>query len=43
MLERQDANKDGVLSLAEMTPAAGRVDKMFDRVDTDKDGAITKV
>jgi Ca2+-binding EF-hand superfamily protein len=42
MLERRDANKDGVLSLSEMTLAKGRGDKMFDRADTDNNGAISK-
>ena len=42
MMEKRDANKDGVLSLEEMTPPAGRGDKMFDRADTDGDGAISK-
>lgn len=42
MLERQDANKDGVLSVTEMTPPADRGDKMFDRADVDGDGAISK-
>jgi len=42
MMEKRDANKDGVLSLAEMTPPADRADKMFDRADTDGDGAISK-
>ena len=42
MMDRRDANKDGVLSLDEMTPPADRGDKMFDRADTDGDGAISK-
>jgi hypothetical protein len=45
MIERLDADKDGKLSVAEMTAGAdhgGRGDKMFDRVDTDKDGAISQ-
>ncbi|MDN5787371.1 EF-hand domain-containing protein [Pseudorhodobacter sp.] len=42
MMTRMDANKDGVLSLAEMAPPADRSDKMFARVDTDGDGAISK-
>lgn len=42
MIEKRDANKDGVLSLAEMTPPADRGDKMFARADTDGDGAISK-
>lgn len=42
MMENRDANKDGVLSLDEMAPAAGRGDKMFARADADGDGAISK-
>ncbi|WP_168199218.1 EF-hand domain-containing protein [Pseudorhodobacter turbinis] len=42
MMERMDANDDGVVSLAEMAPPMDRGDKMFDRVDTDGDGAISK-
>ncbi len=42
MMDKRDANKDGVLSLDEMTPPADRGDKMFDRADTDGDGAISK-
>ena len=41
-IERQDANKDGVLSVAEMTDPADRGDRMFDRMDADGDGAISK-
>lgn len=42
MIEKRDANKDGVLSLEEMAPPAGRGDKMFSRADTDGDGAVSK-
>lgn len=42
MLEKRDANKDGVLSLEEMAAGPDRGDKMFDRADTDGDGAISK-
>lgn len=40
MMERMDANGDGVLSLEEMQPKNG--DKMFARLDTDGDGAISE-
>jgi hypothetical protein len=42
MIERRDANNDGVLSLTEMAPKGDRGDKMFNRADTDNDGAISK-
>ncbi len=42
MIERQDTNKDGVLSVEEMAGPADRGDRMFDRIDTDDDGAISK-
>lgn len=42
MIEKRDANNDGVLSVEEMTPPAGRGDKMFARADADGDGAISK-
>ena len=42
MIERMDANKDGILSLEEMTPTADRGVKMFKRIDADGDGVITK-
>lgn len=42
LMEKRDANKDGVLSLAEMAPLPDRADKMFARIDTDGDGAISK-
>ena len=42
VLAKRDANKDGVLSVEEMTQPADRGDKMFARVDTDGDGAISK-
>ena len=42
MIERMDANKDGVLSLDEMAPPADRMVRMFKRVDADGDGVITK-
>lgn len=42
MVERRDANNDGVLSLEEMAPKGDRADKMFARADADGDGAISK-
>lgn len=41
MIERRDDDKDGKLSVAELTPQQGPKE-MFDRVDTDGDGAISK-
>jgi hypothetical protein len=41
MMEARDANGDGMLTAAEMMlPAVP--DRMFDRIDTDGDGAISK-
>ena len=45
MIERRDTNGDGMLSLEEMTAQAGRgggMDRMFDMLDADDDGIITK-
>jgi hypothetical protein len=42
MIEKRDANNDGVLSLDEMAPKGDRADKMFDRADSNGDGAISK-
>lgn len=42
MMARMDANKDGVVSLAEMTPDADHGVKMFKRIDANGDGAISK-
>lgn len=42
MIQKRDANKDGVLSLDEMALLAGRGDKVFKRADADGDGAISK-
>jgi Ca2+-binding EF-hand superfamily protein len=41
MMERHDADKDGVLTVAELTARPERR-SMFSRIDTDGDGAITK-
>jgi len=43
-IEMHDANGDGMLSLEEVTAAAGdgRANKMFEHLDTDGDGTITK-
>lgn len=41
MIARFDANGDGLLSADEM-PQPGEGQNMFDRIDTDKDGAISK-
>ncbi len=41
MIARFDTNKDGQLSLDEM-PASKEPGKMFSRIDTDGDGAISK-
>jgi len=40
MMKRHDANGDKQLSVDEIKPK--RAGKMFDRVDTDKDGAISR-
>lgn len=40
MIERRDANNDGVLSADEMGPRNGN--RMFERLDANSDGAITK-
>jgi len=45
MIEHLDSNKDGKLSVAEMSAGGdrgGRGDKMFDRIDTNHDGAISQ-
>lgn len=42
MFERRDANSDGKLSLAEMTPDEDRVAARFERADADGNGAISK-
>lgn len=46
MIEKLDANDDGVVSIAEMEARGGergddRMARMFEKVDTDKDGAIS--
>ncbi|RBW63060.1 EF-hand domain-containing protein [Ruegeria sp. A3M17] len=41
MFERNDANKDGLLSEDEL-PKPRRADKMFDRIDANEDGAISE-
>lgn len=41
MMERLDANKDGVLSKDEM-PHESRAGRIFDRVDRNDDGVITQ-
>lgn len=41
MIERHDADGDGKLTAAEMA-APPMPERMFDRLDTDKDGAISK-
>lgn len=41
MMERQDANKDGILSGEELT-AGPRADKRFSRVDADGSGTISQ-
>ena len=44
MIKRQDTNGDGQLSLEELTAIGGedRMERMFDRLDADDDGTITK-
>lgn len=42
MLERRDADKNGTLSLAEVSPEQARLDRMIDRFDTDDDNAISE-
>lgn len=42
MIERLDANKDGVLSVTEMTLPQNRAERMFDRADADGDGVISR-
>ncbi len=42
MIERQDVNKDGVLSVDEMSAPDERGGKFFARADADDDGAISK-
>jgi Ca2+-binding EF-hand superfamily protein len=42
MVARMDADKDGVVSLAEMAPNDQRGVEMFKRIDTNGDGAISK-
>jgi Ca2+-binding EF-hand superfamily protein len=41
MMDRLDANSDGVLSADEIA-SGKRAERRFDRVDQDGDGAITK-
>jgi Ca2+-binding EF-hand superfamily protein len=41
MIAKFDTNADGALS-AEELPQPGNFDQLFDRIDTDKDGAISK-
>ncbi len=41
MIERQDADGDGKLSLAEMQPRTPQ-ERMFRRLDTDNDGALSE-
>ena len=41
MLERRDADKNGTLSLAEVSPEQAKLDRMIDRFDTDDDNAIS--
>lgn len=41
MLERRDANNDGVLSFDEMQPQGDRADRMFERLDKNGDGQIS--
>ena len=41
MIAKFDTNADGVLS-AEELPQPGNFEQLFDRIDTDKDGAISK-
>lgn len=41
MLERLDANEDGLLQPEELAEMRRPLDRMFDRVDTDEDGAIS--
>ncbi len=42
MLERLDANEDGILQLDELPePRAGRMERRFEQADADGDGAIS--
>jgi len=42
MLNRLDENGDGVLQMEEMAETRPPLDRMFERVDTDEDGAISE-
>lgn len=42
MLERRDANNDGMLSTAELRPNTDRTEARFARLDTDESGGISK-
>ncbi|UWP87933.1 EF-hand domain-containing protein [Aliiroseovarius crassostreae] len=41
MIDRQDADKSGTLSAAEMMPDQARLERMIDRFDTDDDNALS--
>lgn len=41
MIEKRDADKNGSLSFAEMSPDQTRLNRMIDRFDTDDDNAIS--
>ena len=42
MLDRLDANEDGVLTADELQPRGGdRIERMFERLDADEDGILT--
>lgn len=42
ILARQDTDGDGMLTAAELMATDRPMDKMFDRIDADNDGAISK-
>lgn len=42
LLDRQDANNDGQLSLAEFTPPADRAEERFARLDSDGNGTLSQ-